>query len=599
MMRPESEAQAERARRWGGAVRALGGGLGFSLLMSLALPGVGFWPAALVAVSPLMLAAELRGARPRTLGLWAGVGSAPLWAQTHLWILSEDVSAPGFFALVALLSVYPGVFVWLGARLRRRWGRVSWVWVGAVLWGGLEALRAMVVFEGYPWYLVGHPLIEAPPLSWPAAYVGALGVSALAAMVSGLVVDLSRRRLGRAQLAGFGVIAAWLGLGPVAAYEADEIGSMRIAVVQTNVPQDNKIGWRPVDQLRDYERFAALTIAAAAREPDLIVWPETMAPGRAFDPVSLRTEQAEELVWEIELEGRGVIELGTTELVEQLLALQLELGVPMLVGAEGFEGLRFVEREDGRFVSVADAQYNSAFLVSGGRAQEPWYSKVKLTPFGEVMPYISAWPWLEAQVTALGAHGMAFDLSTAPSIVRLRARLRDGRAVDLATPICFEATMSGVCRRLVFEDGQRRAGLMVNLTNDGWFGAQTRGRRAHQQAARWRCVELGTGMVRAANTGISCVIDPRGRVVIEGVEAVYGGAPSGGLDRVDGILVAEVGLASGATVFARVGDLAGWGLIAGLGALTLVGIRRGSERAGSSVADGGGSQSGGPGKAEG
>lgn len=594
-MEQEIDEQAKRPRRWGVCVRALGCGLTFSALMTLAFPGVGFWPAALVAVAPLLFAAELTGARPRTLGLWAGLGTLPFWAQSHLWILTEDVAALGFVILALLLSLYPAVFVWLGARLRLRLGRVSWVWGGVVLWGGLESLRALVVFEGYPWFLVGHPLIDAPALAWPGAFVGALGVSALAAMVSGLVADMTLRRFGKAQIAGVAVLAVWLGLGYVAAYKPGDAGSMRVAVVQTNVAQDNKIGWRPIDQLRDYERFAQLTIAAAREEPDLIVWPETMAPGRAFDPVSLRAERDEALVWEFELEGHGLVELGTTELVEQLLALQHALGVPMLIGAEGYDGLRFVEREDGRFVSESDAQYNSAFIVTDGRAQEPWYSKVKLTPFGEVMPYISAWPWLEAQVTAVGARGMAFDLATAPSIVRLDTRLKDGSRVSLATPICFEATMSGVCRRLVFEDGQRRAGLMVNLTNDGWFGDQTRGRRAHLQAARWRCLELGTGMVRAANTGISCVIDPSGRVLTDRVEAVEGGEASGGLDRVDGILVADVRLSSGLTVFARVGDLAAWGLIAGLGVLTLLGARRGGGKGGPGVA----SQSGEPGTAEG
>ncbi len=566
----------ERAQRWTARGRAFACGLVFSALMTLAFAPFGLWGVALIAAAPLIVAARLEGGRPRTLGVWAGLGTAPFWAQSHLWLMTEDVTWMGLVFLVAMLSAYPAVFVWIGARVHRRLGGVSWVWAAVVVYSGLEALRALVVFDGYPWFLVGHPLIDAPGrvLSWPGAYVGALGVSALAAMTAGLGVDLALRRFGRAQIAGGVVLAGWIGLGPVLGHEAGDAGSMRVAVVQTNVAQDNKIGWTPSDQVRDFARFVELTRAAAEAEPDLIVWPETMAPGRAIDPESLRTEQRAELVWEIELEGVGLVELRTTELVEQLLALQRSLGVPMLIGAEGFDGLRFVERDDGRFVAEADATYNSAFIVTDGRAQEPWYSKVMLTPFGEVMPYISAWPWLEAKVTAVAARGMAFDLSTAPTIVRLDTRLRDGRVEHLATPICFEATMPGVCRRLVFEDGRRQAGLMVNLTNDGWFGAQTRGRRAHLLSARWRCVELGTGMVRAANTGISCVIDARGRVVREGVDPVPGAGvgATGGVDRVDGILIEDVMLASGRTIFARIGDLAGWTLIVGLGLVMVLSV---------------------------
>ncbi|MFI4897068.1 MAG: apolipoprotein N-acyltransferase, partial [Phycisphaerales bacterium JB059] len=461
------------------------------------------------------------------------------------------------------------------------------VWGAPVLWGGIEGGRALVAFDGYPWFLVGHPLIDAPrwgsgvpSLAYPASLIGAMGVSALAAGVSGLVVDLWSRRPRRWVGVGLALLGVWIGLGAFVAPASGRAGSMRIGVVQTNVSQDNKIGWRPVDQLRDFQRFAELTVAAARQGPDLIVWPETMAPGQSLDPVSLRTEQAEELVWEIELEGEGIVELGTTELVEQLLSMQEMLGVPMLIGAEGYDNLRFVERADGKFVKDADAFYNSAYIVTGGRAQEPGYHKIKLTPFGEVMPYISLWPWLEAQVTAVGARGMSFDLSTAPRVVRPDTVLRDGSRVALATPICFEATMSGVCRRLVFERGERRAGVMINLTNDGWFGDAASGRRAHQLCARWRCVELGTSMVRVANTGISCVIDASGRVVREGVDPVPGESgehATGGLERVDGVLVTDVALAAGVPVYARIGDLVAWGLIAGVGLCLVLALRGGSQ----------------------
>lgn len=594
-MREEHEPNPVRRGRWGVRARALLCGLGFSLLMSLAFPPVGWWWTAPLAVTPLIFASRLRAASPRALGFWAGLGTSIFWAQTHLWIWTEDVSPLGLVFLVPLLSLYPGLFVWLGARLERR-GRISaWVWGAPVLWGGIEAVRALVAFDGYPWFLVGHPLIDAPrwgngapSLAWPASYIGAMGVSALAVGVSGLVVDVWTRRPRRWIIAGLVVVGAWVGLGVWGAPSAGDGGSMRVGVVQTNVSQDNKIGWRPVDQLRDFQRFAELTVAAARRGPDLIVWPETMAPGQSLDPVSLKTEQEEALAWEIELEGEGMVELGTTELVEQLLSLQEMLGVPMLIGAEGYDNLRFVERADGKFVKDADAFYNSAYIVTGGRAQEPGYHKIKLTPFGEVMPYISLWPWLEAQVTAVGARGMSFDLSTAPRVVRPDTTLRDGRRVSLATPICFEATMSGVCRRLTFERGERRAGVMINLTNDGWFGDGVSGRRSHQLCARWRCVELVTPMVRVANTGISCVIDPGGRVVREGVDPVpseSGEHATGGLERVDGVLVADVTLAAGVPVYARIGDLASWGLIAGVGACLVLGLRGGSQSGGAGSAE--------------
>ncbi|MFI4898623.1 MAG: hypothetical protein ACIARR_12460, partial [Phycisphaerales bacterium JB059] len=127
-MREEHERNPVLHGRWGVRLRAVLDGLAFSALMSLAFPPVGWWWCALVALVPLIFASRLRGASPRALGLWAGLGTSVFWAQTHLWIWTEDVAPVGLVFLVPLLSLYPGVFVWLGARLERR-GRISaWVW---------------------------------------------------------------------------------------------------------------------------------------------------------------------------------------------------------------------------------------------------------------------------------------------------------------------------------------------------------------------------------------------------------------------------------------------------------------------------------------
>ncbi len=556
-----------RGRPWAWRGVAFASGLAFAGLSVASFPPFDLWGLALVAVTPLAWLAAVGRARPASLGFWAAIGSSPFWVFEHWWV--REVSAAGLAPMVIYLSVYPGLFVWIGARAIRRWPRLSMTLAAPFAWGGLEFLRGAIAFDGYPWYLAGAPLIGAPGewLSWAGAYVGVFGVSMLACLAAGLLADVLRARIGAGQIIGALVVIAWAGLGMIAAHEPGEAGSLRVAVVQTNVPQDNKIGWTPSQRVHDFDRFLDLTRAAAGvgETPDLVVWPETMAPGDTLDAASVEAERAADLVWILDEPIDGATHIGSTMLTDLLLAVQARLGAPMLVGATAYDNLRIQSDPGGAIRYESDAVYNSAFLIEGGAVGQTRYDKLHLTPFGEVMPYISAWPWLERRMLDVGAAGMSFELAEGAGPVRLDVPA-EGGPVAVATPICFEATMPGVCRRLVFEGGERRAGLMINLTNDGWFGSSDAGRRSHLLAARWRCVELGTPMVRAANTGVSCVIDAHGRVVRDRLD------DGSAADRAEGTLTEDVPLASGVTPYARIGDLAGWAGLLGAGVVLLAGL---------------------------
>jgi apolipoprotein N-acyltransferase len=108
---------------------------------------------------------------------------------------------------------------------------------------------------------------------------------------------------------------------------------------------------------------------------------------------------------------------------------------------------------------------------------------------------------------------------------------------------------------MIFEDGARRADLIVNVSNDGWFGWWDAGRVQHMQQARMRCIELATPMVRAANTGVSAIVNARGQVLEQGAIAEDG---SRGTVRVGGVLWGRVPLAAGSPLYAVVGDAVGW-----------------------------------------
>ena len=186
------------------------------------------------------------------------------------------------------------------------------------------------------------------------------------------------------------------------------------------------------------------------------------------------------------------------------------------------------------------------------------------------MPYIHYWPWLQQQMLAVGANGMKFDLDAGAHMTVFSVPAASlGRDVRVVTPVCFEVTVASHCRHLVFDHGERRADLIVSVTNDGWFSDTDIARLQHLQCGRWRCVELATPMARAANTGISAIVDAHGRVLARGVEGNSYGA------HVDGVLENEVPLGTQTTLYARVGDVFAWAtLAASLSALLASFFRR-------------------------
>ncbi len=527
-----------------------------ALLFWLSFPPVFAWPLAFVSLWPLLYIAW-KTPRPARSALMVGIAVLPMWLALHWWMI--DVTAAGFPVLGLYLSLYAFLFVWIAARWRRRVGDGRRFWLALpVLWIGLEMLRGAVVWHGYPWYLLGHPTIS---LTHPAAsLVGAYGVSLLVALFSVRAFELAfvrpvggRRAIVSALLGAFIVGALLLGGGlrPGAFAETAEI-----AVVQTNVPQSNRVGWSIDQKIEDFRAFAAMTREAAQASPDLIIWPETMFPGLTLNADAVAVERDAGIVYPGGLQ--------TTAFYDELLRLQAELGVPMLVGAIARDGLSIDIDREGRVQLHAAATYNSAFLIDNGAVSDTRYDKLHLTPFGEFMPYISWNDWLEEKLLALGAAGMSFDLDAGhgPRQLTLHRSGDDSewRTLRIAAPICFEATMPAVCRRLVFRNDERTADVMINLTNDGWFGGSLAGRRNHELAARWRCAELRTSMVRAANTGVSSVITPDGGVTAR-LPAMTAGA-----------LVHAVPLPSTSRIeplYALIGDLVGWLCLAASGGLFL------------------------------
>lgn len=527
---PVRSAIALQLRWW----HALLAGLVHAGLMLLAFPPVWLWGVAFLAALPLVWIAW-NTPRPVRHGLCVLVGAMPFYAF-HLSYIA-DITIAGFPPLLIYMSAWPAAFVWLTGSVHRRLSRLSATLVVPIVWVGLDVLRGEVIGGGFEWYTLAQPMIASTAFAAPAALGGVYLVTLLTILIAGIAMDVRSRNasLQRWEIVLLVAVAMFWGASSFVLGEFKPDATINAAVVQTNVPQDNKIGWTLESRERDFAEFVELTRRAAAQSPDFIVWPETMFPGFALDEVSAAY-----------LDEVGLASFNTMR--EELLALQQEIGIPMLVGATTAENLRVVEEGD-RFWFESDATYNSVYIIENGRVRQDRYDKIAPTPFGETLPYINNWPWLKSMILriGLGASGMDFGLEAGSSPRTLTLDV-DGKAIEMATPVCFESSMSRVVRRIA--NAGEGTNLMVLMTNDGWFGSADRGREVHLLLARWRCLELGLPMVRSANTGISAAIDHRGRVL-------------GRLEPdTSGVLMVPMQAGRAWTLYGVIGNAVGWVMLA-------------------------------------
>lgn len=472
------------------------------LLLTLSFPRYGFGLAAWCALLPLFFVIEaLSPAACFKFGWFAGAvhGLTLLYwivfVVNHYGNLSFVVSATVCFLLVAYLALYPALFCaglsWL--RLRQ----APWPPVAPFLWVALELGRGWFL-TGFPWENLGYSQYRFLPLIQIAEITGVAGLSFLVVLVNvilfqGLGSAAKRRRVLPVflwvSLAG-AIILGQYGYGRwrLHTLEAHPSAlSMKVSLIQGNIPQETK--WEPAFQQETLDRHLRLTREAVAQErPDLVVWPETATPFY--------------FLADSELSGR-VIE-----------GIQ-ELRTPLLFGSPA------VRRLGDRLKF-----YNRAYLLDGDGRILGYYDKRHLVPFGEYVPFQSILFFVHRLVDAAGD----FASGDRPVVM----------ALPPARPgvlICYEAIFPELSRDLV----RHGANLLVNITNDAWFG-RTSAPYQHLSMAVLRTVELRVPMARCANTGFSAFIDPSGRILRE--TALFEEAS----------LTASVSLGSGETFYCRHGE---------------------------------------------
>lgn len=565
-------------------------GLIHGVLVLLASPPLSWWPLCLLALVPLAWAAKQTTTRPLITALVFGLGVLPQWAIQQWWV--NAISNLGYPFIVLALTCIHVAFVFVHLRLRERWARIPLaIWI-ALLWTGLEFLRGEIICTGYAWGYVAHPLIDASALAAPARVGGIYLITLLLGMITGGLVEYfmtpaPQRRKSAIVIAAVAALA-WAGclLAPTPTVGHERV---RLLAFQTNVPQDNKLEWTLQQEFIEWERFKKVLApisrltdntaspsqspAAIVPTPDLIVWPETMMPGDTLEPSALQELRDNTVMFRIPLSGGGERLVSTTHFADELLAWQTGHGIPTLVGETALDGFKVGTTSDGGVDITWSRKHNSVYMIRDGHMSQSRYDKIRLTPFGEVIPYTQHWPWLRSKILDLAARGMPFDLTPGdkPTVFTIRVPRLD-RDIRVVTPICFESTSASLHRRLVADSQGRRADLIANVTNDGWFSTSIIGRMQHLQVARWRAFETGTPTIRAANTGISAAIDHNGRIVRQGIIDPATGAIGPAAVDVEGLLPAELPITTGLTLYTRFGDVPGWVSLAAALAMTLSAI---------------------------
>ena len=455
----------------------LAGGSGCLLTASFPEQGHGFF--AWVALVPLMISLRnlsiFDGFR---LGFFAGLvhyGTLLYWFVPFLKTygpFSMFLSIAILFMLCGYLALYlalfSSLFLWLGTTI------FACFFLSSAVWVSLEHVRSFL-FTGFPWELLGYSQFNALHIIQISDILGVVGVSFMIVLSNTTVClwflflskrrwqghNISKRQIQLITVAFVILFAMVWGYGswqirsiPKAIAQSPE---KRIAVVQGNIDQTLK--WDSAHQRSTVNKYLSLSLSQRTEKPDLIVWPETAMPFYLFHNLPLT-----------DLLIKGIQEAETDFIVSSPFYMQRDNRTRYL---------------------------NRAFLIRSDGAVADTYDKAHLVPFGEYVPLKRWLPFLGKMVEQVGD----FSSGNTGDILQWQQH-------KIGMLICYELIFPYLSRAAV----QNGAHMLVNITNDAWYGDSSAPYQ-HFSMAVFRAIENRRSLVRSANTGISGFIDPLGRVV--------------------------------------------------------------------------------------
>ena len=469
--------------------------------LSLAFAPFNIWPLAVICPALLMLAwTDATPRRAALLGFLFSSGTflaGTYWLYHSVYVIGQaplPVALLLMLGLVAIMGAYAALLGYCQARWLPTNGLVRYVLALPAAWVFVEWLRGWL-FSGFPWLSLGYAGID----TWLAAYApigGVYTLSVLFAAAAGALAFAAQALIARNDneqnafdairpMFRIGILAValpWLIGWPLRSHEwtTPSNGPVSVAVVQGAVPQEMK--WSQEQHDATLKLYRDLTVPHWGTQ--IIVWPESSLPN-----------------WAESL----------TEYLTNLWQEANRHGSQIVMGIQHYD-------------SKTDAAFNSVLALSD---HAEWYNKRHLVPFGEYFP-VPAWVRNWMRMMSLPHSDFASGADKQPPLTVA------GQSIGVT--ICYEDAY-GSAQLSVLD----QATLLVNVTNDAWFGDST-ARHQHLQISRMRALEAGRPLLRAANDGISAIIDAQGMLVAQ--------LPSFKPDVLSGTVQPRVGL----TPYARVGN---------------------------------------------
>ena len=480
--------------------------LASGVLLALSFPRFGHGAVAFIALVPLFVAlsgwngrrGHYPGVTPRrgfALGLIAGFIH---FAGTVYWTGATVQTFGGLPWPVAtfvagLLALYMATFIGgvgvITALFIRSFG-LPGLLLAPLVWVALEYLRGHL-FGGFPWIPLGNTMITLLPVAQLASLLGVYGLSLFVGFVNAgfAFVALSsgptRLAAAAATLAMIAAVSVWGGQRMAGNALVAGGTPIRVGLIQANIAQVDK--WNPARESMIVDRYLQLTRQAAEAGAEFLLWPESAIP----------------------------FEFDEDPKAEVIRAAVRAAGKPLLLGSDEFE------------TGASGESYNSAFMLDSGGATAAVYRKIHLVPFGEYVPFQQLLFFVGPLVEAVSA----FSPGTIVTMLPVNGHMA-------STAICYEVTYPELSREAVRNGSE----LLTTITNDAWYGESSAAYQ-HFEMAAMRAVEQGRYLVRAANTGISGIVDPYGRVLIR--TRLFETAA----------VVGEARFVQDKTLYARIGDL--------------------------------------------
>jgi apolipoprotein N-acyltransferase len=463
------------------------------LLLAAAFPNWNIAGFAWIAPALMLVAAiGSSGSESFRIGFVAGL---VFWLASLYWLLCIPVTGFPILAWIALsayVALFQGVWVWLcwkcfptaAARAARerdlpsalhgfnsasRLSRFGWALLCAALWVALEMIRTRFL-SGFPWSLLGVSQYQMTPLLHISSFTGVYGVSFLVVWTSvsllsaGLLLlrpSASRTMLFAEVVPPLLVVSIVFATGYHRLTHTPESGrTIRLTSIQPSIPQT--MIWDSSANAKRFAELMTLTESALSNQADALLWPEAALPELSEANFGALTNLA-----------------GTHN-------------TWFIFGADD------VQYRPGSTNKDDLLYYNAAWLLSPGGQIADIYYKRRLVIFGEYIPLADWLPFIKWFTPITGG----FEAGTNAS----QFALNDAQVIA-APLICFEDCFPHGAREHVTEDTD----LLVNLTNDGWFGEAAE-QWQHAANAVFRAIENGLPLVRSCNNGVTCWIDPQGRI---------------------------------------------------------------------------------------